>query len=57
MQNSAGEEQTDWLQSQQYRMQVPEKQGNCKNSPRTVENEFSGKWYMKLKLKTCSFTR
>ena len=56
MQNSAGYDQTDWLQSQQFRMKFPEKQGNFKNSPRTVENEFSGKLYIKLKLEASSFT-
>ena len=32
------------------------KQGKFKNSPRTVENEFAGKLYIKLKLESSSFT-
>ena len=56
MQKSAGYDQTDRLQSQQVRRKIPAKQGNFKNSPRTVENEFSGKLYIKLKLESSSFT-
>ena len=56
MQNRAGYDQTDWLQSQQFRRQFPEKQGNFTNSPWTVENEFPGQLDIKIKLESSSFT-
>ena len=56
MQNRARYDQTDRLQSQQVRRKIPEKQGKLKNSPWTVENEFSGTLYIKLKLESSSFT-